>query len=146
MKGIISKVPVSIASRSGSRTGIVFVTITIDERNAAAGRRKLIVSDYEVIPNENPQPGERLVNYVKLEDNPRTRTRAQIDQVFSHLGKDIFHSQSLEEQLDDLYADFILLDTQQKPIRDSQPQDWELHTENIEVAPGEPEPLTPEEI
>lgn len=140
MKGIISKVPVSIAGRAGSRTGIVFVTITIDERNASAGRRKLTVSDYEVVQNENPQPGERLVNYIKLEDNPRIRTRAEIDQVFALLQRDILHTQSLEEQLDDLYADFILLDTQQNPIRDSQPQDWEKHTMNEEVVPGEPDP------
>lgn len=141
MKGIISNVPVTIFERGGgTRKGYVFVTITIDERNASAGRRKLTVSDYEVVQKENPQPGERLVDYNKLEDNSRIRTKAEIDQVFALLGKDILHTQSLEEQLDDLYADFILLDTQQKPIRDSKPEDWEKHTKNDEVVPGEPQP------
>ena len=140
MKGIISKVPVSIPSRSGSRTGIVFVAIANDDRSTLAGNRKLTVYDYEVTQTENPQPGQRLWNYRKIEETPRTRTRAQINQAFAYLQKDILHTQSLEEQMDDLYADLLLLDTMGEPIRDSQPEDWEKHTMNMEVVPGDPEP------
>lgn len=141
MKGIISKVPVSIASRSGSRTGIVFIAITKDERNSLAGVRRLTVTDYEVVPNPDPQPGQRLVSYNRLEENNRVRKRAETDAVFAALEKNIVPNESLEEQLDTLYADFILIDTQENPIRDSQPGDWELHTMNTDVEPGEPEPI-----
>ena len=120
MKGIISKVPVTIAERSGTRQGIVFLAITNDERKTEAGFRNIEVTDYEVTLRENAQPGEQKYNYTPIDRNTRKRLFSQTNQIWQYLAKDLVHTQPLEEQLDQLYADFLLVDTQQEPIRDSQ--------------------------
>ena len=139
MKGIISKVPVTISSRKGTKQGIVFITISRDERDAISGTRNLNIQDYEVIQNENPQPGQPLFDYQFIESNQRIRTKEDINAIWSFLAKDLVHTEPLEDQLDDLYASSLLIDNEQNPVRDSQPEDWELHTRKYEVAPETPE-------
>lgn len=133
MKGIISKVPVTIAERSGTRQGIVFLAITNDERKTEAGFRNIEVTDYEVTLRENAQPGEQKYNYTPIDRNTRKRLFSQTNQIWQYLAKDLVHTQPLEEQLDQLYADFLLVDTQQEPIRDSQPGDWEIHEKGEKI-------------
>lgn len=139
MKGIISKLPVTIADRSGTRQGIVFIEIPERIQRSRIQDFRIKVQDYEVSERENPQPGEPLYRYTALkqfeDDKYRNRSKAEVDDLFTAMKTDISHTGSLFDQLDNLFVQALLLDTQQKPIRDSQPEDWEIHNTDDAIVP-----------
>lgn len=135
MKGIISKIPVTIASRSGSRQGIIFMAITEDRRSYLGKFRTLTIQDFEAIPKANPVSGEAAYDYNLIEETSRKRFFTEIDQVWAQVGIDIYKNQSLENQLEDVYANFLLADTMENPVRDSSNADWELHDTETALNP-----------
>lgn len=140
MKLIRSKVPVTIPHRSGTKQGIVAIYISEWRWEDRLNRYVAEVIDYEVTDVENTGPGMPLKHYRVISRETRIRTKAQIDQMFSYLAKDIVHTGSYTDQNTDARVNGSLLETQQNPIRDSNPEDWEIVDTALEIAPGDPEP------
>jgi hypothetical protein len=135
MKGIKSKVPVTIADRKGTRQGIVFITITEDTRIFASQKRKLKIVDFEVIENPSPMMGENMYHYQMISATPKVKYFSDTDLIWSNLNKDIVKTESLESQLDDFYVDILLAEAQEEPLRDSTASDWEYFNTEEAIQP-----------
>jgi hypothetical protein len=135
MKGIISKTPVTIADRKGTRQANVFISITEDRRNFLGKFRELIIHDFEVVPRDNPQQGEPLNDYLVLEENKKKLFYTEVENAWVVINKDILGSSSLENQMDQFYVDLLLKEAQDEPLRDSSPENWEYHDTETTIQP-----------
>jgi hypothetical protein len=135
MKGIISKTPVTIADRKGTRQANVFITIAEDRRSSLGQFREFTMHDFEVIPKANPQPGEPINDYLLIEENKKREFFSEVDQTWTSLNKDIVNGQSFESQIDQLYIDFLMKEAQEEPLRDSTSDNWEVHDTETAIQP-----------
>lgn len=116
--------------------GVIAIGISL-EWQEHLNRYVATAQDYRVEDVTNPEPGTPLKSYLPIGgSHKRIRTKEQVNQIFDYFGIDVLAGDGdFTEKFRDLQVRALLMDTQQKPVYDTLPEDWEIVDTETEVAP-----------
>ena len=134
MKVVRTKTEKTITDRNGTMQAKIALYISALNHQDEFGRYVAEVKDFEVVPRENPQPGEPLNDYSLLRRQSKVRTKEQVDTMFSCIGKSITPDESFTEAFAELQVQSLLLETKQVPLYGTTADEWEIVDTSTEIA------------